>query len=118
MFKNIKTAEELEAERVAKQKEQQIRDLKANCTAYEPVTLLVNGVNITFNGGDSSASAISGAVELSQSLGETTVGIWDVNNKIHTLTLEEAFEVAKAIALKYRTDMYNRQQQITAIMES
>ena len=99
-------------------KQKQIAEIKANCTAYDPVALSVNEVNITFNGGDSSASAISGAVELAQSLGETTVGIWDVNNKIHTLTLVEAFEVAKQIALKYRTDMYNRQQQITAIMES
>jgi hypothetical protein len=98
-------------------KQEAINEIKASCTAYDSVTLIVGGQDITFNGGDSSASAISGAVELANSLGETTVGIWDINNKVHTLSIVDAFEVAKQIALKYRTDMYNRQNQITALLE-
>lgn len=58
--------------------------------------------SITFNGGDGSASAISGAVTLAQKLGESEVKLWDVNNIVRSFTFEEALNIAAQVAKSYR----------------
>lgn len=88
-----------------------IEQVKANSTAMSPVTIN----DITYNGGDSSASAISGAIQLAQGLGETDVKLWDVNNTIRTFTFEEAQTVAAQIAKAYRGAKFDDYQKIVTI---
>jgi len=64
----------------------------------EPVTINT----VTYNGGDSSASAISGAITLAQALGETDVKLWDIDNNIAIYTFTEAQAIAAQIAQAYR----------------
>ena len=85
-----------------------ISNISSNSTAMSPVT--IDG--ITYNGGDSSASAISGAVQLSQTLGETKVKLWDINNIIREYTFEEAQLIASQIAKVYRDSKYEVYQTI------
>ena len=68
-----------------------------------------------FNGGQSSASSIMSAVTLSQVLGDTSVGIWNLNNEVIQLTHAEATELAKIIGKEYRDAMYKRQKIISDI---
>lgn len=96
-------------------KESQSFKIKQDCTANDPVSLSVTfkdatTKNITFNGGDSSAAAISGAIELATALGETEVALWDSNNIVHTgISFDEALSISVSIAKKYRDDMIKRQ---------
>jgi len=92
-------------------KVQKIGSISINPT--EPVTINT----VTYNGGDSSASAISGAVTLAQSLGEANVQLWDINNTIATYTFTEAQAIAAQIAQAYRDKQiakYTLIQQINA----
>ena len=98
-----------------------IQNIKDNCTANNPVTLNVTDINntelqVTFNGGDSSASAISGAITLAQSLGETSVGIWDIDNKITYYSFDMALLISKTIAKVWRDKMFERQNQIQEVI--
>ena len=96
-------------------KANKINEIKQDCTANDPVSLSVifkdaTTKNITFNGGDSSAAAISGAIELATTLGETQVALWDSNNIVHTgISFDEALSISVSIAKKYRDDMIKRQ---------
>lgn len=85
--------------------------VKRNTLSDSPVTIN----DITYNGGDSSASAIAGAIQLAQTLGETTVKLWDINNVIREYTFEEAMNVFTQIAKSYRDAMLKRQDTIMAI---
>jgi len=102
-----------------------INEIKQNCTANDPVTILVTlstaeEKSITFNGGDSSASAISGGVTLVQQLTPeaTTMRIWDIDNELHLVTLTEALRISKLIGKKYLDDMYKRNDLITQVNEA
>jgi len=64
----------------------------------EPVTINT----VTYNGGNSSASAINGAVTLAQALAETDVKLWDIDNNVATYTFEEAQNITAQIAKEYR----------------
>jgi len=84
-------------------KEEILNEAKNKKIAQLPSSLLPVTVNtVTYNGGASSASAISGAVILAQALGETDVKLWDINNSIATYTFEEAQSIAAQIAQAYR----------------
>lgn len=82
---------------------------------------LVSGVNIkTVNGtsvlgGDSSASAIAGAVQLAQSLGEAEVKLWGINNNISTYTFEEAMNISAKIAKAYRDTQLAKYEKIQEV---
>lgn len=71
--------------------------------------------DITFNGGDSSASAIAGAVQLAQTLGETGVKLWDINNIIVVYTFEEAMTISAQIAKAYRDTQLAKYEKIAEI---
>ena len=73
----------------------------------------VNGT--IFNGGDASASAISGAVTLAQALSETTVKLWDIDNNVATYTFEEAMVIASTIAKSYRDIQLSKYENIAQI---
>lgn len=108
------------AEKNAPTVEDEIAKVKVESTASDPVAVevtLANGTvqEITFNGGDSSASAISGAVQLSTIVGESTVKLWDVEDELYDVTLEEATRISVQIATVYRDAMYARQEAISAI---
>lgn len=124
MFKNIKTKEELQAEALKQLKQQQIAKIKQDCTAMHQVKLEVDFIDgtvkeVTFNGGDPSAIAINKAVELASNLEETSMTLWDIDNKNHHgISLDEALEISATIGKKYREDMIKRQDLITAINEA
>ena len=77
----------------------------------EPVTIN----SITFNGGDSSAAAISGAVTLAQALGESEVKLWDIDNNIATYTFDEASAIAAQIAKSYRDNQFAKYEKLAEI---
>lgn len=92
-------------------KARRVAEIKSTTNASANVE--VNG--ITYNGGDSSAAAIAGAVTLSKALGTTEVGIWDINDETTIMDILEAESLAIAIGKKYAEIMYLRQQRITAV---
>lgn len=97
-----------------------IKEIKDSSTAESPVEVVVDlsdGTqhSIIFNGGDASASAISGAVSLAQNLGETSVKLWDIENVLHEVSLTEALDISAFIAKEYRNKMYLRQEAIMAV---
>jgi hypothetical protein len=68
--------------------------------ALSPVTD-ANGVQ--WNGGESSALSIDGAIRLAQNSGATSVDLWDYANTKHTLTIAEAQAVAAAVGGAFQT---------------
>jgi len=68
--------------------------------ALSPVTD-ANGVQ--WNGGESSALSIDGAIRLAQNSGSTSVDLWDYANTKHTLTIAEAQAVAAAVGGAFQT---------------
>jgi hypothetical protein len=77
--------------------------------AMEPVE--VDG--ILWTGGDSSASAINGAIMLAQVAGESDVTLWDYHNINHPgISFEQAQNIAAQIAIAYRTTMHERNEKI------
>lgn len=104
-------------------KESQIEQIKKDCTSTNPVTMLVdllNGSqkNITFNGGDASAGAIEGSVKLADTLSETSVSIWDIDNVLQEMELLEALEVSANIGKIWRDKMYHRQNLIQLVKDA
>ena len=79
-------------------KNETIKKIKVKSQEKEPVTIN----SITFNGGNSSAAAINGAVALAKALGETDVKLWDINNNVATYSFDEAQNIAAQIAKEYR----------------
>jgi hypothetical protein len=61
---------------------------------------------VLYKGGDASASAIAGAVQLAQSLQETEVKIIDADDKPHIMTFDEALELSGLIAKAWRTAFF------------
>ena len=99
-------------------KAQLIKSETRHSNVSAPVTY--NGV--TYKGGDSSAAAIQGAVELAQSEGETDVEIWDVNSNREVYTFAEALGISAHIAKVYREKAFAAQDRAvlisTATLES
>lgn len=60
----------------------------------------------TYKGGDSSASAIAGAVSLAQSLGETNCKIVDIKDVSHELTFGSANTLSALIAKQWRDTFF------------
>ena len=84
-----------------------INTIKSFYKAYakEPVT--VN--TVTYNGGDSSASAIKGAIDLAQLNGEFDVTLWDIDNVLHkNISFMDALTIVQTIATQYRNRMFER----------
>lgn len=96
-------------------KSQKTTEINNNNPAYNPVTLTVNGQSITFNGGDASASAIAGAVDLAQKLGETNVKLWDIENVMRDFSFDDAMLISASIAKVWRDAMYERNNKLLAI---
>jgi hypothetical protein len=80
-----------------------------------PVEISLPEGTFTFNGGNDSASYISGGVTLAQALGETDVGIWDIDNEIHTLSFDSAMIAAVTIAKEWRDKAYVKQTKLSDI---
>lgn len=99
----LKTFDELKAEL--------LNTVNTTYNSTAPVT--VNGT--TYNGGDSSASAIAGAVQLAQALGETDVKLWDIDNVVGTYTFDEAMNIAAQIAKAYRDKQFTKYELIAKI---
>jgi hypothetical protein len=80
-----------------------------------PVLVILAEGTFTFNGGDDSASQISGAVSLAEALGETDVNIWDVDNVTHILSFDSAMYAAAMIAKAWRDRAYAKQAALVEI---
>jgi len=94
-------------------KAEKIQEIKNTTDAYASV--LYDG--ITYNGGAESAGAISDAVSLARLRTDTTVGIWDINDKTTLLSIDIAEALAATIATQYSDIMYARQARITSVNE-
>lgn len=62
--------------------------------------------NVIYKGGESSASAIAGAVNLAKSLNESDVTIIDFEDKSNTLSFEEALELSSLLAKSWRESFF------------
>ena len=88
-----------------------IQEVKSSCTSTNPVEVL----GVMYNGGDSSAGAISGAVQLAEALSETVVNLWDIDNVVREYSLAEALSISAQIGKAYRDEMLVRQAKIAEI---
>ena len=98
-----------------------VNKIKQNCTAKKPleieVKLLDNTIeNITFVGGDESASAIRGAIDLAKLLNEDYCKIWDINKKTWEISFEQTAIIMQKIAHKYREETYQKNDKIQEIL--
>lgn len=92
-------------------KADKIRVINETNTSRSPV--LINGV--TYHGGDLSAIAIKGAIDLALSKNEPSVKIWDVNDLTQVYTFAEANHIAVTIADEYQTKQFTTKDRITAV---
>jgi len=92
-------------------KRKRIKALKISNKANNPVTV----GDVTYNGGSSSASSISGAIQLAKLLGEDSVKIWDINNVVRTYSFEDALALSKEIGKIYRDAKYHEYETIENI---
>jgi len=103
------------------EKQKAIALIKEENKANNPLTLSVEvygtlePLDITFNGGDSSASAIKGAIDFAQMMEETTVTLWDINNINYEFDFDTATTIMASIAHKYRDEMFLRNEKIKAL---
>lgn len=79
-------------------------------------TSSVSYKNIVYKGGKSSASAIAGAVQLAQSLKETSATIIDIDDKENELTFEEAMELSALIAKPWRAAFFKYKELKRAVL--
>lgn len=61
---------------------------------------------VLYKGGDTSASAIAGAVQLAQSLGESNVKIIASDDSTNEMSFDEALELSGLIAKAWRTAFF------------
>lgn len=80
-----------------------------------PVEVTIPEGTFTFNGGQDSASYISGAVTLAESLAETSVFITDVDNIKRELSFDSANTVAVLVAKQYRDAFFIKQDALVAL---
>ena len=70
----------------------------------------------TYKGGDSSASAIAGAVSLASALQEDTVTIIDAKDIAHKLTFDKAMMLSALIAKQWR-DSFFRYKELKVLIK-
>lgn len=92
-------------------KTMKISQIKSNTIA--DANVVING--ITYHGGESSASAIYGAINLALMEDENEVGIWDIYDDTTFMSIIAATEIGKTIGKTFREIMYSRQAKISAI---
>jgi len=92
-------------------KANKIQALKEKTNLSAPVTIGL----VTYNGGESSASAIMGGVNLANLNQETNISIWDINDTVRVYSITDAMSIVNTIALAYRDSVLTRQNKITAI---
>jgi hypothetical protein len=93
-------------------KQEKREAIKAQYKTHPPVE--VNG--ILWNGGDGSAAAINGAIQLAQANGEMDVTLWDAYNINHeAISFEQASNIAATIAIAYRERMFERNSKLAEI---
>lgn len=92
--------------------------LKANREFEEGSKKPVSTPYGSFNGGESSALSIKGAIELTEELGESVVILTDFENETKQLTPQEAREVLVAIAKDFRNKFYLKQQKKVVIKKA
>ena len=92
----------------------EIKAIKQRAAIEAKLPVTIDGV--TYNGGDTSASAIFGAVSLAQAQGLTTVTIWDINNVNAEYTIEQGMLIAATIGNAYAQVMYARNEAIKNVL--
>jgi hypothetical protein len=85
-------------------------------TYYTESTKPVPYKDVLYKGGDSSASAIAGAVNLAQSLGETNVKIIDINDDENFMSFSEALELSGMIAKSWRDAFFRYKELKRAVL--
>lgn len=108
----IDEAKELEAFKAAEEVE--IREAYA-VDSEAPVEVTILEGSFIFNGGQDSASYISGAITLAQALGELTVSITDVDNIKIELSFDSANTVAMSVAKQYRDAFFVKQDALVTL---
>lgn len=96
---------------IDRDKQSKIQAIKQNTNLSAPVTIGL----VTYNGGESSASAIMGGITLANLNLETNISIWDINDKPAIYSISEAMNIVNTIALAYRTNVLARQDKITLV---
>lgn len=91
-----------------------IDELKA--VYFEESTKSVFYKEVVYKGGESSASAIAGAVQLAQSLKEASATIIDIEDKENDLTFEEAMELSALIAKAWRAAFFKYKELKRAVL--
>ncbi len=97
------------------EKEKLITEIKLRYNNLATAPVLIESENLTFNGGDASASAINSSISMDEMQGLTETKIWDVSNVVHTFSIDVAKGIAFQIANKYRETMYEKQNKLTEI---
>uniref|UniRef100_UPI0040472EAF hypothetical protein n=1 Tax=Aliarcobacter sp. TaxID=2321116 RepID=UPI0040472EAF len=72
--------------------------------------------NVVYKGGESSASAIAGAVTLAQSLGETEVKIIALDDSENFMSFSEALELSGMIAKSWRDAFFRYKKLKRAVL--
>ena len=96
---------------IDRDKQYKIQSIKQNTNLSAPVTIGL----VTYNGGESSASAIMGGITLANLNLETNISIWDINDKPAIYSISEAMNIVNTIALAYRTNVLARQDKINLV---
>lgn len=95
---------------VKEQRKQYIREKLAEAEKVPVVTSFG-----TFTGGEGSASAIGGTIQLSQFLGESEVVLTDAFNEEGTYTPEQAYQIAAAVGVVARSNFFRKQARMRGI---
>lgn len=80
-----------------------------------PVDVTVTEGTFTFNGGERSSVSIKSAIDLCTELGETTVGIWDIDNVVRQFSYDSANTIAATIGKAYRDLAFEKQAALVAL---
>lgn len=79
-------------------------------------TSSVSYKNVVYKGGESSASAIAGAITLAQSLGETEVKIIALDDSENFMSFDEALELSGMIAKSWRDAFFRYKELKRAVL--
>jgi len=96
-------------------KDEKLREIEEIYKVKSTESVLYNG--ISYKGGDVSASAILGAINLAENLQESNTKIIGCDDKPYTLTFEEAYELSALIAKKWRDAFFKYKELKVQISE-